>query len=386
MNKLLMPLILACSTLSAAVPLITNVRVIKNRVDITIDKKFKKKYLKEDFFVEYDKDINLEQFDYSIVTLPFIMNVMSLVWISGQDYEIDEMDTEVYQSLQTIKDVFKLFYPNTSWDGNLIPKKLTTHSFTHTLDTTAVLFSGGVDSTTTSLYHRDKKQLLITSWGQSCLPLNELTLWKKVSTRINKFAKDYGHKTTYLRSNYYYFLNLPELKKLSSDITSWRIDTIEDMGWTGLVAPIMLSKGIRTLRIGSSDTWNLPYASACNPYIDSNIAFMGLKFYHDLFSMNRFDKISYLVDQYNKKLIKKVNLIVCQAQGNVITCGSCEKCVLTLALLLGAGADPRDYGYTLSPEKAATRIQKHLQQKKTFGMSTLWEYTNLQEKLRDTPR
>ncbi len=385
MKKLCVALTFLHSCLSATpIPLIRTVRVRNNRVDIAINKQFKRAYLKEDFFVEY-KDVNLEQFDYSIVTLPFIMNVISLVWISGKDYEVDEMDTEVYASLQTLKEVFKLFHPETPWEGRLIPKKLVNHHFTHTSDSIALLFSGGVDSTTSSLVHRDKKQLLVTAWGQSCLPLTNTTLWNKVYKRITSFAQDYGHETTYLTSNYYYFMNFSVLKDLSPEITSWRMDTVEDIGWAGLIAPIMLSRGISTLRIGSSENWNIPYSSAAHPYIDSNISFMGLKFYHDLFSMSRYDKIAYIVNQANKNLIKKPQLIICQRPGNIISCGTCEKCILTLALLLSVEADPRDYGYALSPKKAAHNIHKTLKREKEFGSSILWEYKNLQQKLYSKP-
>ncbi len=175
------------------------------------------------------------------------------------------------------------------------------------------------------------------------------------------------------------------LKHLSHEIASWRIDTVEDICWAGLIAPIMLDRGISTLRIGSSDNWDNPYASAANPYIDSNIKFMGLQFYHDLFSMTRYDKIAYLVDQSKRGLIKRPNLIICQKPNNVITCGSCEKCILTQTLLLAVGADPRDYGYKLSPDKAAARIRKVLIKEKEFSISMIWEYTNLQKKLKDKP-
>ena len=43
---------------------------------------------------------------------------------------------------------------------------------------TALLFSGGLDSTSTALAHLDKKQLLITAWGHWDLPLNEPALWQ----------------------------------------------------------------------------------------------------------------------------------------------------------------------------------------------------------------
>ncbi len=177
------------------------------------------------------------------------MNVISLVWISGKDYEIDQMDRQVYNSLKELKKIFKIMHPDTPWTGRLIPKKLIDHQPIPASDKIALLFSGGVDSTTSSLFHRATEQLLVTAWGQSCLPLHEPKLWNRVHKHIRNFADSYGHETTMLRSNYYYFLNYSVLRDLSPEKTSWRIDTIEDIGWAGLIAPIMLSKGISTLCI-----------------------------------------------------------------------------------------------------------------------------------------
>ncbi len=370
-----------------SIPLIEKVTVTKNTVSITVNKAFKRAYLKDDFYVSYEKDIDLEQFDYSIVTLPFIMNVISLVWISGKEYHIDAMDREIHESLQRIKQIFKVMYPKTPWNGRLIPKKLIDHTPTAatTDETMALLFSGGLDSTVSSLYHREKPQLLITAWGQSALPLNQPTLWGKIKRRVKRFAQKYGHSNAFLKSNYYYFLDFPKLKKLSPEIASWRTDTIEDIGWAGLIAPILLSRGIKTLRIGASEHWDITIGSAASPYIDSSIRFAGIRIYHDLFSMSRFDKIAYMVDLCNRGIVEKPQLTICQKPNNVISCGSCEKCCLTLALLLGAQAHPQDYGFSLSPEQAAQRIQRHLRNKPSFMVTTLWEYTALQKMIRNKP-
>ena len=372
------------------IPLIEKVNVTKNRVEITINKDFKKAYLKSDFFVEYDKDVDLTKFDYSITTLPFIMNVISLVWISGKDYQVDSMDAEIYESLERIKKIFKVMYPKTTWNGRLIPQKFVTHPAHRYAkpapqDTMALLFSGGLDSTVSSLYHRDKPQVLVTAWGQSALPLTEQKLWEKVKKRLTSFAHKYGHENAFLKSNYYYFLDLKKLSKLSPEIVWWRTDTIEDIGWAGLIAPILLSRGISTLRIGASEHWAVPIGSAASPYIDSTIRFAGIKIYHDLFSMCRFDKIAYMVDLCNQGLIEKPNLIICQKPGNIISCGKCEKCCLTLALLLGADADPREYGFPLTPEQASKRVQKHLSKQNSFMVTTLWEYNALQKKVQENP-
>ena len=391
MNRYYLIVLSVCGILNAQPEaprkLIEKLTVRKNKLSITINKEFKESYLKDNFFVEYDTDIDLEQFDYSIVTLPFIMNVASLVWISGHEYELEAMDVEVYASLQRLKKIFRVMYPKTSWNGRFVPKVFTNHDPEQYAaparpDTMALLFSGGVDSTVSSLYHRDKPQVLVTAWGQSALPLNQPALWKKIKKRVTQFATTYGHTNAFLKSNYYYFLDLKKLTKLSPEIVTWRTDTIEDIGWAGLIAPILLSKGIKTLRIGASEHWDVTLGSAASPYIDSSISFAGIKLYHDLFSMTRYDKIRYLVDLCNKDLIERHKLIICQKPGDIVSCGKCEKCCLTLALLLGSGADPKKYGFPKASQQAAQRVKKHLSNTDSFMVTTLWDYTELQKMVR----
>ena len=110
--------------------LIEKISVQGNRLSITPNTHFKSKYLKDNFFAEYDSYINLEQFDESVLSLPFIMNVISIIWISGNRYTIDVMDEELYNTLNRVKRVFQTMYPKTAWDGELIPLKLTQQSRT----------------------------------------------------------------------------------------------------------------------------------------------------------------------------------------------------------------------------------------------------------------
>ena len=169
--------------------------VQKNKLNIIPHKGFKTRYLKGNFFAEYETDVDLEQFDYSIQAMPFIMNVISIVWISGNIYYIDEMDTELYHSLERVKRVFKKMYPRTLWEGELRVRKLVEHPLlfnTKEKERTALLFSGGIDSTSTAFAHLDKKQLLITAWGHWDLPLNEQSLWQKRTKKISDFAHELG--------------------------------------------------------------------------------------------------------------------------------------------------------------------------------------------------
>ncbi len=314
------------------------------------------------------------------------MNVISLVWVSGQDYQIEEMDIEVFQSLERIKKVFEVMYPKTPWKGRLIPKKLVPHKpQPKRSDRIALLFSGGVDSTVSSFYHRDTSQLLITAWGQSGLPLQERALWEEIQNRVTAFARLYGHENAFFKSNYYYFLDLTKLKDISPEIVTWRIDTIEDIGWAGLIAPILFSKGINSLFIAASETWQGNIGSAMNPYIDGNIRFAGITVNHDLFSMSRFDKIKYLVDLCNRGIVQKPQLVICQKPGGIITCSSCEKCCLTTALLLGAHANPQEYGFPHGYVQSARNVKTMLQKQDSFDPTTMQQYKDLQKIVQAEP-
>lgn len=340
--------------------LIKSVSISKNRVDIHINDEFKKAYLLSDFFAEYDADINLESLDYSLVIMPFLMNVISIVWISGKEYYVDSMDEKLFHSLERIKQVFEVFYPHTKWDGRIIPRKLVTNSMPQKLDpekNVALLYSSGLDSTTSSYYLADKHQLLITAWGAWDIPLKDQALWRTRKEQLKEYGKQKAHENTFLKSNYSSFLNRKILDKLVPEISSWRIRAVEGLGWAGLVAPILFLKGYQVLYIASSHPWEYEYVSAENPYIDDNIYFSDCTLRHHLFNFSRLQKLEWLAQKLKKQNIDGIPLKACHARKSV-NCCHCRRCLLTITGLLLCEADIEKYGYTISPEEAIKLIKK----------------------------
>jgi hypothetical protein len=331
--------------------LITELVVNKNSLRVRVHEDFKKKYLTGDFFVEYEADLLLDQFDYSVLSMPFVMNVISIVWISGETFWVEEMDLELCESLERVKKVFKTMYPKTSWNGELKARKLVTHTrqFPEDAHKTALLFSGGVDSVSSALAHQDKKQLLITAWGHWDIPLSNKGLWKTRSEKIQEFAESFGNTATFLRSNYTSMLNYQYLSQLSSEIPKWRLGAVEGLGWAGLTAPILLSKGISTLHIASSHTWRYPYPSAASPFIDNNLRFCGLKVLHDQFAMTRLQKVAYIDTVYTQLGKEKPFLKICSCEkSHDRNCEECRKCLTTTLCFDALGIDPRPYGLSSS--------------------------------------
>lgn len=364
--------------------LIESLEINKNSLKVTINKTLKSKYLVDDFFVEYDEDIDLNAFDTSIATLPFILNVIPVIWISGEHYTIESMDEDLFHSLTKIKEVYKGIYPLTGWDGTLTPERLVKNRYLGiTKDperNLALLFSGGLDSTCSSYYHSERKQLLITAWGQWDVPLYKEELWKSRKKTFIDHAAKFGHTNAFIRSNYVDFLNWDALEGSSPEVSSWRLDTTEGLGMMGLAAPILFSRGQTILRIASTYSWDYPYPSAACPLVDDLLVFAGgFRLKHDQFDFNRMEKIEFLVNYCKEKGLDTPLLKVCDGQRCNNCCDDCNKCIPTILGLLILGEEPENYGFEISIEDAIQRSQKYIEDGQIFF--SIWNIACVKKRL-----
>lgn len=364
--------------------LIESLEINKNSLKVTINKTLKNKYLVDDFFIEYDEDIDLNSFDKSIATLPFVLNVLPIIWISGEHYSIESMDEDLFHSLTKIKEVYKGIYPRTGWDGTLTPERLVKNRYEGvTKDperNLALLFSGGLDSTCSSYYHGDRKQLLITAWGQWDVPLFNEELWKQRKQTFLDHAAKFGHSNSFIRSNYHDFLNWDILNQISPEISAWRVDTTEGLGMMGLAAPILFSRGQTILRIASTYSWAYPYPASACPLVDDLLVFAGgFRLKHDQFDFNRMQKIEFLVKHCKERGFDTPFLKVCDYQRHNNCCDDCSKCIPTILSLLILGEEPKNYGFEISTENAIKRSQKYIVDGQIFF--SMWNIACTKERL-----
>lgn len=366
--------------------LIESYTINKNKLKVIINQEFSDKYLTDDFFAIYDEDIDLNDLDESIALLPFHMNIATIVWISGKTYEVDIMDKDAYRSLKIIKEVFRRLYPKTKWDGELVPRKLRLNKKQQARkdpsQEIALLFSGGLDSTCSSFYHFAKKQLLITCWGQWDVPLEKPKLWNARKAEFLEFAQQYGHTNSFVKSNYGSFLNHDVLTSISPEIPMWREDANEGIGMSGLAAPILVSKGYSRLYIASSFTWNYPYPSAANPFVDNNISLAdGIQTRHDLFSLSRIDKLSFLSKMIRKNNLEYPRMKVCSGRQKSNCCDKCSKCLQTIIALIALGENPKNYGFDIDNEEAIEKAKRYLQNDQLYWVR--WNFLCIQNKLKN---
>lgn len=351
-------LFIFCTCTTGIAEQLIKVKIINhNKVCFYVSSMLIKKYVRGPLYLTYPNDIDLTALPSSIVDIPLITNVISAVWFSGETFTIEEMDEDLYYSLIKVKEFFKRFFYNTPWNGELQPKRLVKNNLSQTSNQSALLFSGGLDSTTTVFRHADKNPVLIS--------------FNNIHKKSTDFAQShhFNHQTIFF--NHYDFLKLSKLDKASLDISKWFWDTTMGLSWVGAAAPFLYAKGIPVLYIPSGFTWQsfiFPDGQtlqqpAC-PLIDENLSPFGLSVKHDVFTMTRPDKIKFIATFCKEKNIPKPQLVVCNFHSrhdvSYLHCDHCFKCLITMLDILAIGESLQEYGFTLSEEAFMHRFRSYI--------------------------
>lgn len=350
-TPLLLVLMIACTYAQAIEQFITSINIKKQKITYVVNARFHDTYLRDNLFVIYQDDICLDQLDYTILTMPLIMNTIAMIWVSGEDYYIDAMDEDLFKSLEIVHEVFRRFYPATALNGNLIPLKLVNNktSFKATASGIALPFSHGLDSLCTSLRLRETPQLLITARGCPDTPLDIWNKnWEYTKDVIKHFAEIHGHHTSFISSNFHEFFNWRTLCTLSPEITNWRICMIEGLGWMGLAAPILVTKGYNTFILPANSDWTTPHPGADCPVVVDNVSFAGITNISEGFDLHRMKKHKIVAQICNKHTLEKPTFIICEKLlKNRKNCCKCQKCAASILAFLLIDENPQDYGFDI---------------------------------------
>lgn len=367
-------------SLQAHRDLIENMSVKNNKMDCIINSRIYDQFLTEHFFIEYGPEINLEELPYEILSMPIVLNLATVVWFSGEDYYVDSMDKNLYESLKKIKQIIQLVYQKTEWDGNIIPRKIVDlapqFDYIHKNSTDKVLlFSGGLDSTSSFFKHKDEKLHLVTACGQPDMSLGDHNGFADMKVYINNLAQAHGHTTSFFRSNYHDIFSWKTINNMYPDITSWRCRTMEAMSWAGVIIPILIAKKCSSFYLASGGTWYYNSIDGGNPFIDSCLNFAGFTTETDQFEMTRFQKVKFVVDTVNQEHYKKPFLKVCTNYSNKC-CKSCFKCLSLMGSLITLGEDIREYGFDTSDSAAISSIMGFLEGSNDYYDE--WSFMELQ--------
>lgn len=306
-----------------------------------------------------DKYFNYKKFTYtcessnllpeSIAVIPFICNVLPIVWLTDSVLYIREIDAIFLNSIEQFKKGYIKMYPQLEFKGNINHEKVIKNYYENKRN--LVLFSGGVDAICTLLRHKDENLDLLTLWGSADFPIDDERGWNINWKQINDNASKLGLNCHFMKTNFCDFIPIwgKELKNLISPAKAeWWHDLQHGIGILGHTAPYAFIHKIGIVYIASSfDVSRTQYTCASDPTIDNYVKFGSTIVSHDGYEWNRQEKMHYILDTIDKLDIN-VKFHVCLRQYQQGNCCHCEKCYRTILSILAEGKNPNNYGFNVS--------------------------------------
>lgn len=341
------------------------------------------------FYYEYLFDADLSQVPESILTVPFVMNLMPLIWLSDSVLIVDKLDRAFYESLEEIKRGFQRVYPKVSFKGKLLVNTLEENTYAATGKST-IFFTGGVDATASLINNLAKNPEPFYILGAD-VDLSDTANINAAKEDVQDILKQYGLQGKFIKSSIRFFYDGVRITKEFEEQLkdSWWHGAQHSIGMLSLMAPYAYLMHIDTCILAASFTKEGEGKINCVsfPFIDNALCFGNTHCYHDGYEMTRQQKINLIADYGSKNEIV-ANLRVCFSPRAGVNCNCCEKCLRTILSLKAAGADPNRFGfcvdhavYMRAKEYLSTRLLYHT----AHWTAIRSEFRKNQEKWKDDP-
>ncbi len=332
-------------------------KIIKNngtvKYSFEVDKNLKNYFSLTDFFVEYQE--NIENVPDSILVIPFVCNLLPLIWLCDATLYVDTIDEDFYNQIENIKDGYVNMFPDLKFKGKICAKveKNVLNKSQHQAIT---LFSGGIDAFHSYLSNKDKSSLLVSIWGAD-VDINNNSGWDRVQTQLDIVSENHGCDVSVVKSS---------LRKCYSnsieDIVKpkylWWHDMQHGIALISHVAPLAYLYGAKIVYIASSFTESQKgqYVCASDPTIDNHMKFCGASTVHFGYDTDRINKVKFICE-YAKTNNSKLNLRVCWKSPDGNNCCACEKCCRTILSIVALGYDPNEFGFIVD-DKVIKNMKK----------------------------
>ncbi|MEB4869796.1 peptidase [Priestia megaterium] len=353
-----------------------------NRVDyfFSVDGNLQKYFKKNNhMFVEYNYD--LSNIPRSILVIPFISNVIPLIWITDSTIIVDELDQSFYKCLEKIRVAYQNMFPHVKFKGNIVVKKVVDNVYVPEHEA-ASLFSGGLDALTTFIRTKDKNPFLITEYGWHGDDVQHSDVWEADKENAIKFAKSYGLKNILIQSNYGTFI-------IAGNIDNDFRKKLGDTWWHGLhhslaiisaAIPLAYKFKVKCIYIASSFSAKFHLPCASDPTVDNEIRYASGQVFHDGYELTRQDKVK-IVSEYYSATKEPVTIRVCfKSEEN---CCNCEKCLRTILGIVAEGRNPHDFGFNI-PNNLSQYVKSFLNDNvKFFTVSNINSWTLIQNRMKE---
>lgn len=306
-----------------------------------------KAYFTEDkMWIEYA--VPVETVPKSILAIPFVANVLPIVWMTDSVLWIEKLDYTFYHALLRLKTAYQELYPQVKLGGRVVSAKVL-HNSMDIQRESLLLFSGGIDAHVSYLRIKDTKPVLVNiqGWYRNGQPETKDEAAEADRKDISNFAKEQQLDFEFVKSNFAVFINAAVFnhqfaKKLHDSL--WH-GFQHSMNFISIAIPIAYINGAKNIYIASS--FNLGHIGKCASYPTTDIEF---KFatqggcVHDAFELSRQDKVRYLVE-YQKKSGKPYPVRVCSFNDH--NCCECDKCFRTVLEIVAENGEVSNFGFDI---------------------------------------
>lgn len=298
------------------------------------------------FYIEYDR--NIESVPDSIAVIPFVCNILPLVWLMDAELIMDEIDEVFVNEIEEARNGFRRMYPMFEFNGKIVPKKIRTADVEGYVDKgqVAVFFSGGVDAFATLFEHMDEKPYLVTVFG-SDVKLDDYEGIRNVREHTKETAEKLDLQNINIFSSFRNMFDEYLLgKRIRKSNDNWWHGFQCGLGLLGHMAPVAYLLGITNVYIASSfsEASKGYYTCGSDPTIDNHVQYGYTKVLHDGYKYTRQDKVCNIC-RFVKEHDMKVRLRVCYVKDGGQNCCCCEKCLRTIFEIISEGGDPNEFGF-----------------------------------------
>lgn len=341
---------------------LNNIKVSNNRVDyyFSVSQDLKKFFDNSlHMFIEYDEEV--KDIPNSILVIPFVANVMPLMWITNSVLWVNEIDREYYDSLSRVKSAYQDMYFNYKFGGLIVAAK-TINNVYEIKRPAAQLFSGGLDAITTCIRINDKNPLLINIYGWYKNNIEPNAVFDSDRNNILEFATRNSLEAKFIKSNFATMIIAREVdkvyrKKLKD---SWWHGLQHGMCFIGHAIPLAYKYRVENIYIANSfPLGGERHTCSSDPVVDIQVKYGSGGVIHDGCELTRQDKVKIISDK-QKEINNLYPLRVCSF--NDKNCCECEKCFRTILGLVAEGADIRNFGFNIN-EDLKTYFSKLMEEK-----------------------
>ena len=93
------------------------------QVDYTVSEDLQKFFNMENKFkIQYGE--NIEDVPEEIAIIPFVSNVLPIIWLTNSTLEIERLDENYFKSIEETRKAFQNIYKDAKFEGKIIVKKL----------------------------------------------------------------------------------------------------------------------------------------------------------------------------------------------------------------------------------------------------------------------